>query len=160
VKSTILGAALALACMGSAHAEVIRHTTPGSSFPILRAVEIPADATLVYLSGVVPAVINEDAEPGTFEAFGDTREQTVTVLDRIAANLEAIDLEMGDVVKMQVYLVADDSGTMDFDGFMEGYVEFFGTEEQPNLPTRSVFEVAGLANPGWLVEIEVVAVRP
>ncbi len=49
---------------------------------------------------------------------------------------------------------------MDFAGFMEGYVEFFGTEEQPNLPTRSVFEVAGLANAGWLVEIEVVAVRP
>jgi enamine deaminase RidA (YjgF/YER057c/UK114 family) len=49
---------------------------------------------------------------------------------------------------------------MDFPGFMEGYTQFFGTEEQPDLPTRSVFEVAGLANPSWPVETEVVAVRP
>ncbi|WP_104018640.1 Rid family hydrolase [Roseovarius nitratireducens] len=48
----------------------------------------------------------------------------------------------------------------EFSGFMEGYIQHFGTEEQPDLPTRSVFEVAGLANPAWLVEIEVVAVRP
>ncbi len=48
---------------------------------------------------------------------------------------------------------------MDFRGFMQGYSEFFGTEEQPNLPARSVMEVAALVNPGWLVEIEVVAVR-
>lgn len=159
MKAIIIGAAIALASVGAASAEVIRHTTPGSTFPILRAVEIPPESTLVYLSGVVPAVTNEDAEPGTLEAFGDTETQTVSVLERIAANLEAIDLTMSDVVKMQVYLVADESGAMDFSGFMDGYVQFFGTEEQPNLPTRSVFEVAGLANVNWLVEIEVVAVR-
>lgn len=159
MKAIILGAAVALASVGAASAEVIRHTTPGSSFPILRAVEIPPESTLVYLSGVVPGVTNEDAEPGTLEAFGDTEAQTVSVLERITANLEAIDLTMSDVVKMQVYLVADESGAMDFSGFMDGYVQFFGTEEQPNLPTRSVFEVAGLANVNWLVEIEVVAVR-
>ena len=49
---------------------------------------------------------------------------------------------------------------MDFEGFMKGYTQFFGTEDQPNLPTRSVFQVAGLANPDWFVEIEVTAVRP
>jgi enamine deaminase RidA (YjgF/YER057c/UK114 family) len=43
---------------------------------------------------------------------------------------------------------------------MEGYTQFFGTEAQPNLPARSVVQVAGLANPGFLVEIEVTAVRP
>ena len=43
---------------------------------------------------------------------------------------------------------------------MDGYTPFFGTEEQPDLPVRSVFEVAGLADPTWLVEIEVVALRP
>ena len=37
--------------------------------------------------------------------------------------------------------------------------EFFGTAAQPNLPTRSVMQVAGLVAPGWLVEIEVMAVR-
>ncbi len=58
-------------------------------------------------------------------------------------------------------LVGDpnNDGNMDFAGFMEGYTQFFGTEEQPNLPARSAMQVAGLVNPGWLVEIEVVAVR-
>jgi enamine deaminase RidA (YjgF/YER057c/UK114 family) len=49
---------------------------------------------------------------------------------------------------------------MDFTGFMAGYTKFFGTKEQPNKPARSTFQVAGLAGPGILVEIEVVAVHP
>lgn len=152
-------AAMALLGATAVSAEVVRHTTPGSNFPILRAVEVPADATLVYLSGVVPGMVNPDADRNTAEAWGNTQAQTESVLTRIAQNLEDIGLTMSDVVKMQVYLVADESGAMDFQGFMDGYVKFFGTEEQPNLPTRSVFEVAGLASEHWLVEIEVVAVR-
>jgi len=38
--------------------------------------------------------------------------------------------------------------------------KYFGTEDQPNLPARSAFQVAGLAAPGMLVEIEVVLARP
>jgi enamine deaminase RidA (YjgF/YER057c/UK114 family) len=49
---------------------------------------------------------------------------------------------------------------MDFAGFMEGYKQFFGTPAQPNLPVRSAMQVAALASPGFLVEIEVTAVRP
>jgi enamine deaminase RidA (YjgF/YER057c/UK114 family) len=73
-----------------------------------------------------------------------------------------MNLTMKDVVKMQAFLVADPAkeNRMDFAGFMEGYTQFFGTAEQPNLPSRSVMAVAGLVNPGWLVEIEVTAVRP
>jgi enamine deaminase RidA (YjgF/YER057c/UK114 family) len=69
---------------------------------------------------------------------------------------------MGDVVKMQVFLVGDPAkgGKMDFAGFMDGYTQYFGTEAQPNLPSRSVMQVAALAAPGFLVEIEVTAVRP
>lgn len=146
------------AAAGSA---VIRHGIPGSDFPILMAAEIPADATLVYLSGTVPQVVDEEAEQGDPARYGDTAAQTRSTLASIEAKLEALDLDMGDVIKMQAYLVAPEGADgMDFSGFMEGYVEYFGTEAQPDLPTRSVFEVAGLANPLWLVEIEVVAVRP
>ena len=69
---------------------------------------------------------------------------------------------MGDVIKMQAFLVGDPEmdGKMDFAGFMRGYTQFFGTDEQPNLPSRSALQVAGLANPNYLVEIEVTAVRP
>jgi enamine deaminase RidA (YjgF/YER057c/UK114 family) len=47
---------------------------------------------------------------------------------------------------------------MDFAGFMAGYSQFFGTKDQPNKPARSAMQVAALAAPGALIEIEVVAV--
>ncbi|RVV98661.1 hypothetical protein EKE94_07050 [Mesobaculum littorinae] len=145
----------------AAPAEVTRHPIPGSDFPILQAVEVPADATLVYLSGTVPQVVDDTAEDGAPEKYGDTAAQTESTLASIEGKLAELDLTMGDVIKMQAYLVRPEGAdAMDFGGFMEGYTQYFGTEEQPNLPTRSVFEVAGLANPAWLVEIEVVAVRP
>ncbi|MFG6532056.1 MULTISPECIES: RidA family protein [unclassified Sulfitobacter] len=140
--------------------EVVRHGLPDSDFPILQAVEVPADATLVYLSGTVPTVANETAEKGSPEYFGDTATQTASVLASIEKKLAGLNLDMGDVIKMQAYLVAPEgSDGMDFEGFMKGYTQYFGTDEQPELPTRSVFAVAGLANQAWLVEIEVVAVR-
>lgn len=149
-----------IAFSGVAYAEVTRHKLPDSDFPILQAVEVPADATLVYLSGTVPQVIDDSAAKDAPERFGDTAAQTESTLASIEEKLKALDLTMGDVIKMQAYLVAPDGAdAMDFSGFMESYVKYFGTEQQPNLPTRSVFEVAGLVSPGWLVEIEVVAVR-
>jgi mono/diheme cytochrome c family protein len=140
--------------------DVARHRTPGSDFPILMAVEVPAGYKTIYLSGVVPSVADAAKPAGTIEAYGDTRTQTVSVLMNIERNLQRLKLTMADVIKMQVFLVGDPKlqGRMDFKGMMEGYTQFFGTKEQPNLPTRSVFQVSGLANPGWLVEIEVVAV--
>jgi len=65
------------------------------------------------------------------------------------------------VVMMHVFLVGDpaNGGKMDFAGMMTGYTQFFGTREQPNKPARSAVQVAGLAAPGALVEIEVIAVR-
>lgn len=160
-KSTIIGLALASAYASSALAEdVVRHPIPNSDFPILQAVEIPSTSTTVYLSGTVPSVINEDVDPNSADAFGTTEEQTVTVMNRIKAQLEGLGLGVGDIVKMQAFLVAPEGETVDFQGFMVGYTQFFGTEEQPNLPVRSAMVVDALVNPGWLVEIEVTAIRP
>jgi enamine deaminase RidA (YjgF/YER057c/UK114 family) len=143
--------------------DVVRHKLPNNStFPIAAAVEVPAGATTVYLSGMVPPVADAAAPANTVAAYGNTQVQTVSVLKAIEGQLKAIGLTMGDVVKMQVFLVGDPAmaGRMDFGGFMKGYSEFFGTESQPNLPVRSTMQVAALANPGFLVEIEVTAVRP
>jgi enamine deaminase RidA (YjgF/YER057c/UK114 family) len=156
-------AALLLALSaGAAGADgVIRHAIPGSDFPISRAVEVPAGSTVVYLSGAVPTPTDETTADSPVGAYGNTQVQTVSVLRSIDATLADLGLAMGDVVKMQVFLVAPEGETsMDFQGFMEGYTQFFGTTDQPGLPVRTVVEVAGLANPDWLVEIEVVAVRP
>ena len=152
---------LALAAPAFAQ-DVTRHKIPNSDFPIAQAVEIPAGKTTVYVSGAVPPITSQSAEKNTIAAYGDTKTQTETVLRSIEKTLSGIGLKIGDVVKMQVFLVGDPDkgGKMDFAGFMQGYTQFFGTKEQPNLPTRSVFQVSGLANPGFLVEIEVTAVRP
>ncbi|MGY2051062.1 RidA family protein [Methylobacterium sp. JK268] len=156
----LLGAALA---GGGARAqEVVRHRIPNSDFPIAQAVEVPAGRTTVYVSGAVPPVLDEAAPKNTVAAYGDTRTQASSVLKAIDATLKRLNLGMGDVVKMTVFLVGDPAkeGRMDFAGFMTAYREHFGTPAQPNLPARSVVQVAGLANPGYLVEIEVTAVRP
>jgi enamine deaminase RidA (YjgF/YER057c/UK114 family) len=161
VAASSLAAFLAFGGPASAE-DVIRHKIPNSDFPIAQAVEIPAGKTTVYVSGAVPPVVNQAAEKNTPAAYGDTKTQTESVLRSIQKTLSGLGLKMGDVVKMQVFLVGDPAkgGKMDFAGFMEGYKQFYGTADQPNLPSRSVFQVAGLANPGFLVEIEVTAVRP
>jgi enamine deaminase RidA (YjgF/YER057c/UK114 family) len=152
---------LAAAMPGFA-ADVVRHKIPNSTFPISAAVEVPAGKTLVFLSGAVPPVADTNAPKDTPAAYGDTRTQTVGVLTSIDKQLKGMGLSLGDVVKMQVFLVGDPAkgGKMDFAGFMAGYTQFFGTAAQPNLPSRSAMQVAGLASPNFLVEIEVTAVRP
>jgi enamine deaminase RidA (YjgF/YER057c/UK114 family) len=156
MATLLLSGAAGLALAG----DLVRHRTPGSDFPILMAVEVPSGYKTIYLSGVVPSVTDATKPPGALEAYGDTKTQTVSVLQNIERNLKRLDLSMSDVIKMQVFLVGDPAqqGRMDFKGMMAGYTQFFGTKEQPNLPTRSVMQVSALANAGWLVEIEVVAV--
>jgi enamine deaminase RidA (YjgF/YER057c/UK114 family) len=66
---------------------------------------------------------------------------------------------MGDIVQVRVFGVAGEDGEFDFAGFNRGYQQFFGTEENPLKPVRSVVEIADLVVDGWLVEIEIRAVR-
>jgi enamine deaminase RidA (YjgF/YER057c/UK114 family) len=139
---------------------IVRHKIPNSDFPIAQAVTLPAGTTIHFISGQVPPAISKTADQNSLAAFGDTKTQTVGVLNKIQDILKGMGLGMGDVVKMQVFLVGDPgkNGKADVAGFMEGYTQFFGGP-QPNLPARAVVQVAGLSNPGWLVEIEVVAAR-
>ena len=159
-KPFAITAALIAAPLAASAQDVVRHPIPDSDFPISQAVEIPGGKTTVYLSGVVPSVVDPAADPATPEAWGNMETQTVSVLNTIKATLESMDLTMGDVVKMQAFLVAPEGEAIDFSGFMGGYTQFFGTSEQPNLPSRSAMVVDALVNPNWLVEIEVTAVRP
>lgn len=141
---------------------VVRHPLPNSDFPILSSVEIPPGLTTVHLSGAGAPVSDPAAPARTVQAYGDTAAQTVATFGAVERTLKGLGLGLGNVVKMTVFLVGDPAagGRMDFDGFMRGYRRFYGTAQQPLLPTRSVVQVAALANPGWLVEIEVTAVRP
>jgi enamine deaminase RidA (YjgF/YER057c/UK114 family) len=139
---------------------IVRHKIPGSDFPIALAVTIPPGTTLHFISGQVPPVVDKAADPNALAAFGDTKTQTVGVLKKIRDVLQGMGLGMGDVVKMQVFLVGDPAkgNKGDVSGFMEAYTQFFGGA-QANLPARAVVQVAALSNPGWLIEIEVVAAK-
>ena len=150
----------ALAPLGAGAQDIVRHKIPNSDFPIAQAVSIPPNATIHFISGQVPPVIDKNADQNALAAFGDTKAQTVGVLAKIQDILKGMGLTMGDVVKMQVFLVGDPGkgGKADVAGFMQGYTQFFGGS-QPNLPARAVFQVAALSNPGWLIEIEVVAAK-
>jgi enamine deaminase RidA (YjgF/YER057c/UK114 family) len=158
-----VGCALAIAAGATAGAaDVIRHKLPGgSTFPIARAVEVPAGNTIIFHSGTTPAPLDAKAAPGTAAYWGDTKTQAMSTFARIKESLDAMGLTFGNVAAMTVYLVGDPAkeGRMDFDGFMAAYSQFFGTKEQPNLPARSTVQVAGLVAPGMLVEIEVQLVK-
>ena len=160
MKIAFGAAALLALWAGSAVAAdpIVRHNVP--VFPIASTIEVPPGYSTIYVSGMGADVADKSAKPMTLAAYGDTETQVRSALTKIQATLAGVHLTMGDVVQMHVYMAADPKlGRMDFAGLMKAYTQFFGTHGQPNLPTRSAFQVAALANPGWLVEIEVQAVR-
>ena len=116
----------------------------------------------LYMSGQLASPVTPaDAAKGTPAAYGDTEAQTMSALTKIQAILKEQGLTMGDVVMMHVFMAGDpnNGGKLDFAGMMKSYSKFFGTPDQPNKPARSAMQVAALAAPWALVEIEVIAVR-
>jgi enamine deaminase RidA (YjgF/YER057c/UK114 family) len=113
------------------------------------------------LSGTLPPVIDKDAPKGSAAAYGDMTTQTVGALNAIKSTLARLGLGMGDIVKMTVFMIPDPKDNkLDFAGMMAGYTQFFGTKDQPNKPARSAVQVAALALPGPMLEIEVIAAKP
>jgi len=152
-------ALLFLAGSAPAGAQAVRHVGPAEG-PIAAAVDVPAGARTVYLSGNVPDAVDASAPAGSVARYGDTAAQTRSILAKIEKQLAGLGLGMGDVVMMRVYLVAPPGqARMDFAGMMKAYGEKFGTPAQPNKPARATMQVAALVDPGWLVEIEVTAAR-
>ena len=116
---------------------------------------------IFYLSGQTASPVTPaDKEKGIAADFGDTPTQAASVFSKIQKLLQEQGLDMKDVVKMTVFMAADPkTGKMDFAGMNSEYVKFFGTKDQPNKPARSAIQVAALASPAALLEIEVIAVK-
>jgi enamine deaminase RidA (YjgF/YER057c/UK114 family) len=163
---TSLAARLAIAALAAAFsariasAADIVHAGKDES-PIAGVVIVPPGATTYYVSGMTSPVNNPAAPKGTVESYGDTKTQTIGAITRIKDTLAEQKLGLEDIVMMHVYLVGDPAkdGKMDFAGMMEGYKQFFGTAAQPNKPARTTMQIAALAGPGILVEIEVIAAK-
>ena len=153
-RSSLLTLSALLACsslLAAAQSAVTRVPLPNNStFPISEGVWA---GDTFYMSGTIDPSVAKGTP-------GDTETQTIHTLDAIKAALAAQHLSLSDVILMHVYLAGDPAqgGKMDFAGFMKGYSQYFGTKDQPNKPARSAMQVAALALPGALVEIEVTAV--
>ncbi len=158
----ICASVLMLAGHAARAENVTRLPLLGSDFPISSAVTVRAGTDTVFLSGALGPTVDKAAPKGTPPSWGNTETQTNVALGSIKATLARLGLGMGDVVKMTVFLAGDPAhdNKMDFPGMMAGYTKFFGTKDQPNKPARSAFQVAALAAPGALVEIEVIAAYP
>jgi enamine deaminase RidA (YjgF/YER057c/UK114 family) len=147
---------MGLAAAGAASGQNV-HINPTNSF-IAQAVKVPAGSETLYVSGITPDPI-APAAAGAQPQFGDTKAQTISALSKIQAIMKAQGYELSDTVMMRVLLVGDPAkgGKMDFQGMMAGYNQFFGPIA--NKPARITSQVAALANPALLVEIEVQAAK-
>ncbi len=146
------------ASMGDA-AEIVRHANPAPAI-ILSGVTLPPGAETLLLSGQIASPI-DPGKSDSLAAYGDTRTQTISTFTKIKAALAKQGYAMSDIVKLTVFVAGDPKlgGKMDFAGFNDGYKQFFGTAENPNLVARSTVQVAALAGPYFLVEIEATAAK-
>jgi enamine deaminase RidA (YjgF/YER057c/UK114 family) len=159
IKYGVLAASLVAVSCGLQAQVAVKHLQPNEKSPIANGVW--AGDTL-YLSGQLasPATPADEAK-GTAAVYGDTKTQAMSALNKIQALLKEQGLDMKDVVKMTVFMAGDpaNGGKMDFAGLQASYTQFFGTKDQPNKPARSAMQVAALAAPGALLEIEVIAAK-
>ena len=152
------GALVAAACGVQAQTTVKRVYGPA----VQRFANAVWAGDTLYVAGQMASPVTPaDKAKGTAAAYGDTEAQTMSALTTIETILKSQGLTMGDVVQMEVFLAGDPDkgGKMDFAGMNAAYSKFFGTAEQPNRPVRAAIQVAALATPWGLVEIQVVAVK-
>jgi enamine deaminase RidA (YjgF/YER057c/UK114 family) len=124
----------------------------GESRLFFTTIKIPANAETLYLSGT-----GANKKPdGT---WGSMEEQAVDIFGKFKSTLEAEHWSMSDIVQVRVFAVAGDDGKLDFEGFNRGYLQFFGTTDNPSKPVRSFVQVADLVSDGWLLEVEIRAAR-
>lgn len=156
--AAVLLAAAMVTSAGAARAQVVVKHIQDDKSPIAKGVWA---GDTFYLSGQLASPVTPaDAAKGTAAEYGDTKAQSASVFQKIQAALKEQGLDMKDVVKMTVFLGPDPkTGKLDFAGMQSEYVKYFGTAEQPNKVARSAFQVAALAAPWALVEIEVIAVK-
>ena len=155
-----VAATLFTAATAQAQTKVEHNGEPKAA--IASSVFVPAGYDTLYVSGMTPPVTDPSAPKGTKASFGDTKTQTMGVLQKLEDELKAHGFTFGDVVQMRVYMVGDPDmgGKMDFAGMMAAYTTKFGTADQPNKPARVTSQVASLVGAGQLVEIEVQAAKP
>lgn len=104
--------------------------------------------TLIYLAGQV----SSDAS-GKLVGEGNFEAQAEQVFRNVKIAVEAAGGTMADIVKMNIYLVAEVS--QDEVPKMRAVRDRYVNKEKP--PASTLVVVSRLARPGWLIEIEAIA---
>ncbi len=160
----LIASALTAALLGAApaSAQVTKYETSAKA-RILDGAEVKAGTDLFFLSGQVASPIDPKktfADVKSFDDMGDTRTQTISVLSKIKTLLESKGYTMADLVKLTLFIAPDPkTGKLDFDGANAGFLQFFRTADNPSTVARSAFQVAALAGPYFLIEIEGIAAK-
>jgi enamine deaminase RidA (YjgF/YER057c/UK114 family) len=160
----IVGAAFGLALLPAAPAmaQVVKYQSNPNAL-ILDGAEVKAGTDLFFLSGQLASPVDPKktfADVKSFDDLGDTKTQTIGALTKIKALLESKGYTLGDLVKLTLFIAPDPKlGKLDFAGANEGFKQFFKTTDNPTTVARSAFQVAALAGPYFLIEIEGIAAR-
>lgn len=102
----------------------------------------------LYLSGHVPI------DPATGKTAGDNvGDQTRQTFENLIVTLKHAGIGLDDVVKVNVFLT---NAGGDFAAMNAVYREYFPTDP----PARTTVGTSGLANPNFLIEIEMIAYAP
>ncbi|WP_380784724.1 Rid family hydrolase [Sphingomonas sp. R86521] len=147
-----------------AHAQHVIRRELSPTDLILQSVKVTPAATMVFVSGQVASPQSpEKYEVGSktsVAAFGDTKDQTISALNKIKIILSKDGMTMADVVKLTIFAAGDPKlGRIDIAAINAGFREFFGTNENPSTVARSTVQVAALVAPEYLVEIEAIAAK-
>ena len=122
---------------------------PATVHPPLAAythqIEISSPERLLFVSGQVGMTADGQVPDDPIEQLG-------LALDNVERNLEAAGMELGDLVKLIVYLVGD----WDNDARRALVAQRLGTHR----PCMTAIWVAGLAGPTLRVELDAWASRP
>jgi enamine deaminase RidA (YjgF/YER057c/UK114 family) len=159
-KIAFLSLALCAFALPAGAQSVTRLPSPNPASPIVSAVTVPPGYTTYYISGTPAGPMNPNIPDGQPGRWGDTSQQTADSLGKLEATLKQLGLTFGDVVKATVFIVPDpaNGGKINFPAMNAEWSKHFGTAAQPNKPARSTVQV-GLATPGALIEIEMIAVK-
>lgn len=136
---------------------ITTHQRP--ELPYADVVEVAPGSEYFYTWGVTANPrMKEIARNSVENRYGDTYEQTFSVLSQLTTDLAEVGLTLRDVVNVRAYIVADPEP--DFDGWNRAYKQFFGTLANPHKPARTTVGISRLFHSDYRVEVEFVVVFP
>lgn len=121
------------------------HRNPAFSQGII----IPANARLLVIGGQ-----NAVNKQGEVVGKGDMAAQTTQALDNLITVLEAAGGNLDGLIRVGIYFKAG----ADINAGFGAWMKRAGAIKHP--PTVTGFQVAGLAHPDYLIEIEATAILP